>query len=201
MAGDGPLPANCPHLPSSSPGIAVRRTASLPLAYDRAIQCSRDGDKESRGRGVLDTPQEPVIGLAEGETRWRGMTAVRGASGVGPPGKSTGQTILPSSLPSENISLSPPGKSSLQTRPVPLLRGALRNVTDAERDAVDAAARLTGDAAGGRRSRVVLMPRRWHQVCGTQFPRNDGGKQARSPGRARRNPLKPLRGECRVFPV
>jgi hypothetical protein len=30
---------------------------------------------ESKGRGVLDTPLEPVIGLAEGETRWRGMTA------------------------------------------------------------------------------------------------------------------------------
>jgi hypothetical protein len=29
---------------------------------------------ESIGRGVLDTPLEPVIGLAEGETRWRGMT-------------------------------------------------------------------------------------------------------------------------------
>jgi hypothetical protein len=29
---------------------------------------------ESRSRGVLDTPLEPVIGLAEGETRWRGMT-------------------------------------------------------------------------------------------------------------------------------
>ena len=30
---------------------------------------------ESRSRGVLDTPLEPVIGLAEGETRWRGMIA------------------------------------------------------------------------------------------------------------------------------
>jgi hypothetical protein len=30
---------------------------------------------ESKGRSVLDTPLEPVIGLAEGETRWRGMTA------------------------------------------------------------------------------------------------------------------------------
>jgi len=29
---------------------------------------------ESKSRGVLDTPLEPVIGLAEGETRWRGMT-------------------------------------------------------------------------------------------------------------------------------
>jgi hypothetical protein len=26
--------------------------------------------------GVLDTPLAPVVGLAEGETRWRGMTAV-----------------------------------------------------------------------------------------------------------------------------
>jgi hypothetical protein len=29
---------------------------------------------DSKGRGVLDTPLEPVIGLAEGETRWRSMT-------------------------------------------------------------------------------------------------------------------------------
>ncbi|HEX9590578.1 MAG TPA: hypothetical protein VGA15_22895, partial [Bradyrhizobium sp.] len=28
---------------------------------------------------------------------------------------------------------------------------------------------------------------------------DDGGKQARSPGRARSKPLKPLRGECRAF--
>jgi hypothetical protein len=31
---------------------------------------------ESKGRAALDTPLEPVIGLAEGETRWRGLTAV-----------------------------------------------------------------------------------------------------------------------------
>ena len=30
-------------------------------------------------------------------------------------------------------------------------------------------------------------------------PRDDGGKRARSPGRARHKPLKPLRRECRVF--
>jgi hypothetical protein len=35
---------------------------------------------ESRSRGVLDTPLEPVIGLAEGETRWRGMTVFRGTA-------------------------------------------------------------------------------------------------------------------------
>jgi hypothetical protein len=31
-------------------------------------------EMETRGRGVLDSPLEPVIALAEGETRWRGMT-------------------------------------------------------------------------------------------------------------------------------
>jgi hypothetical protein len=29
-------------------------------------------------------------------------------------------------------------------------------------------------------------------------PTDDGGKKARSPGRARRKPLKPLRRECRL---
>jgi hypothetical protein len=33
---------------------------------------------ESIGLGVLDTPLEPVIGLAGGETRWRGMTTCYG---------------------------------------------------------------------------------------------------------------------------
>jgi hypothetical protein len=54
----------------------------------------------------------------------------------------------------------------------------------------------------GRRSRVVLTPRRWRQVRGRQvgptgfrqaISAGDGGKRARSPGRARRKPLKPLR--------
>jgi hypothetical protein len=33
------------------------------------------------------------------------------------------------------------------------------------------------------------------------YPANDGGKKARSPGRARNKLLKPLRGECRMYPV
>jgi len=44
-------------------------------------------------------------------------------------------------------------------------RGALRNVINAERDAMDADALLTNSARRGRRSRVVLTPRRWRQVC------------------------------------
>ena len=52
----------------------------------------------------------------------------------------------------------------------------------------------------GRRSRVVLTPRRWRQAS-RKYPRGDGGKQARSPGRARNKPLKPSRREGRVIPV
>src|ERR1700676_2862498 len=59
------------------------------------------------------------------------------------------------------------------------------------------AALLTRALACGRRSRVVLTPRRWRQVS-REFPRGDGGKKARSPGRARNKPLKPLRRECRI---
>jgi len=44
----------------------------------------------------------------------------------------------------------------------------------------------------GRRSRVVLTPRRRRQAS-RKYPRGDGDKKARSPGRARRKPLKPLR--------
>jgi hypothetical protein len=35
---------------------------------------------ESKGRSVLDTPLEPIIGVAEGETRWRSMTTRCGAA-------------------------------------------------------------------------------------------------------------------------
>jgi hypothetical protein len=61
--------------------------------------------------------------------------------------------------------------------------------------------RETNGAACGRRSRVVLTPRRWRQVSWLamsaltgptrRLPRSDGGKKARSPGRARYKPLKP----------
>ena len=58
--------------------------------------------------------------------------------------------------------------------------------------------RETSAVACGRRSRVVLTPRRWRQVL-RRDPQGDGGKKARSPGRARRKPLKPSRGECRLI--
>jgi hypothetical protein len=78
-------------------------------------------------------------------------------------------------------------------------RGAFRDRHGRRaRDAMDAACQKTNDIARGRRSRVVLTPRRWRQAS-RKYPRGDGGKQARSPGRARNRPLKPLRREGRVF--
>ena len=50
-----------------------------------------------------------------------------------------------------------------------------------------------------RRSRVVLTPRRWRHVLEKlTLLGSNGGKKARSPGRARRKPLKPLRREGRT---
>ena len=54
------------------------------------------------------------------------------------------------------------------------------------------AARLTRALICGRRSRVVLTPRRWRQVGERDFT-DDGDKKARSPGRARNKLLKPSR--------
>ena len=80
-------------------------------------------------------------------------------------------------------------------------RGALRGRHGRwVRDAVDAGSAFDEWCDSGRRSRVVLTPRRWCQVS-WKYPRGDGGKRARSPGRARNKPLKPLRGESRMFPV
>ncbi len=101
----------------------------------------------------------------------------------------------------KNISLCLSGKSSLQARPVPSHHeGRLAIVTKRGAGCGGRLSRSqTKGARGGRRSRVVLTPRRWRQVSREFFPRSDGDKQARSPGRARRKPLKPLRRECRVF--
>jgi hypothetical protein len=78
------------------------------------------------------------------------------------------------------------------------LRGVSRSSRTLVRDAVDVSGALTKAPTRGRRSRVVLTPRRWRQVGGSNSA-SDGGKKARSPGRARNRPLKPLRGECRTF--
>jgi hypothetical protein len=78
--------------------------------------------------------------------------------------------------------------------------GRSRSSRNAGRDTMDANRRSTRRGVCGRRSRVVLTPRRWRQVLRGNS-QSDGGKRARSPGRARRKPLKPLCRESRIDPV
>jgi hypothetical protein len=121
----------------------------------------------------------------------------------------------------KNISLHPSGKSSLQIRAIPphqrgvsrssRTRGGLRWTR--QRFARDGIAgrveRLLSDHRRAdercccvRQNRVVLTPRRWRQVLRScvgptglrqNISADDGGKRARSPGRARHKRLKPLR--------
>src|SRR5712664_3685115 len=119
-----------------------------------------------------------------------------------------------------NISVPTHPKSILEFLPSPP-EGRITIVTDAGRDAVDAAAFcarrdcragwrkacerlpsvLTRDAARVRRSRLVLTPRRWRQVRGVKSAQpgldkniSAGRRWQKSPvTRARRKPLKPLR--------
>src|ERR1700688_1337389 len=58
-----------------------------------------------------------------------------------------------------------PNHFYVRRRPVPL-EGRFAIVTSAGRDAVDANRVADESTSCGRRSRVVLTPRRWYQVCG-----------------------------------
>ena len=122
----------------------------------------------------------------------------------------------------KNISVSTPPKSPLELFASRPTEGRIAIVTDAGWDAVDAAAfcarrdcragsygpvsdqqHADERCCCGRQNRVVLTPRRWRQVLWkasrpdrvrtSQISADDGGKRARSPGRARNKPLKPLR--------
>ena len=125
-------------------------------------------------------------------------TRSNGGPVICPTGKSV--TYLSSPI-AKNISLRAGPKSLPYSPPSHPTEGRIAIVTDAGWDAVDAGGALTRARACGRRSRVVLTPRRWRQVCGwrcqplTGLTRraSDGDNKARSPRRARRKPLKPLR--------
>ena len=116
-------------------------------------------------------------------------------------GKESQSSDLPvSSSPlRKNISVPIWRKSLLYPRPSrPTHKGRFAIVTNVGRGCDGRRCAFDEMRRCGRRSRVVLTPRRWRQVCGGNFA-GDGGKQARSPRRARRKPLKPLRREGRVF--
>jgi hypothetical protein len=54
----------------------VNRPDTVFARLDRAIQYAATSRRISIAAGILDHPLEPVIGLAEGETRWRVMTTL-----------------------------------------------------------------------------------------------------------------------------
>jgi hypothetical protein len=72
----------------------------------------------------------------------------------------TAQLICLSSPICKNISILHAAKSLHKRRRLAPVEGRIAIVTDAERDAVDAAVRETKRAVRGRPSRVVLTPRR-----------------------------------------
>ena len=92
------------------------------------------------------------------------------------------RVILP-----QAAALAPSGKS---VAPICAFRahkeGASRSSRNVVRDTMDAAVRIDEAQVACGPSCVVLMPRRWHQVGGRSA--NDGGYQARTPGRARSKP-------------
>src|SRR5450756_2187308 len=102
-----------------------------------------------------------------------------------------------SSPPCKNILIFRSGKSVYSLVPSCSARGALAIVTDVGRDAVDAKRATDERALGGRRSRVVLAPRRWRQVDGNKFP---AAMVARKPGHQgeRGVSCKPSRREGRI---
>jgi hypothetical protein len=107
-------------------------------------------------------PLEPVIGLAEGETRWRGMTVLP----IVPDGQITScfpkcavQPLLQKYFRSRLTQI-----SSLIRAVLSQERG-VAHVTNVGRDAVDAGAPKTMALSCVRPSRVVLTPRCWRQVC------------------------------------
>jgi hypothetical protein len=96
-----------------------------------------------------------------------------------------GKSAPPKFLKFRNFACQRTQISSL-IRTVPSLRGALRNVINAGRDAVDAAGALTNgaDAYG----EVVSFRRPKAGVKSARRSAGDGVKQAWSPGRARSKP-------------
>ena len=84
----------------------------------------------------------------------------------------------------------------------PTNEGRLAIATTAGQGAADASSRKACEEFGGRRSRVVLTPRRWRQLLKKlALLRGDGDNKPGSPRRARSKPLKPSRRECRRYPV
>src|SRR5258708_32834642 len=90
-----------------------------------------------------------------------------------------------SSLQKEICSRLP--QNTFRTAPSRPTRGAYRDRHGRGMGCGGRGSAIDEQRLSGRRSRVVLTPRRWCQVGGSDSA-GDGGKRARSPGRARSKP-------------
>jgi hypothetical protein len=118
------------------------------------------------------------------------VTLVRSKLNRCPTGKSPRTCAALSSPCSKNISLNPSGKSALPACPSHPTRGALRTSRHARWDAVDAEfakderkrSRTAKSCGPGAPTLALSSRRRLKRLA------SDGGKKARSPGRARSKP-------------
>jgi hypothetical protein len=157
----------------------LRHSARRPLSLR-----AKRSNPESKN-WIASSP-EPATRLAEGETRWLlAMTAT-----ISLTASWRKRLICPSC---QSVAVDLKRKSAAFLVPSRLgKRGVCAIVTKREAGC-DGRKRRTRRMriACGRRSRVVLTSRRWRQVGGSRFA-DDGDKNARSPGRPRRKPLKPF---------
>ena len=187
-----------------------KRKFANPSSPKPARQSSRDNFR------VTD---DPPAGLASVQ-RYGGVQSRRGDL---PDGQISSCPDFPLSSPlAKNFPLFPSGKSPLRTCPVPShwrggsrssrTRGGMRWTRRRSKTsgADPPSLKLRRDRYQARRAAFVETAADG-EVVWSRCPdagiklaakaASDGGKKARSPGRARRKPLKPLRGECRVFPA
>ncbi len=106
--------------------------------------------------------------------------------------------ICPVQSSRKNIPVSFRPKSPAYSSPSRPKRGAARDRHERGAGCGGREGALDEQRRCGRRSRVVLTPRCWRQVCEKQASRGRRWQKSRSPRRARSKPLKPLRREGRT---
>src|SRR5258707_14987162 len=136
------------------------------------------GDLSPRTRLPVASEKTPSIAhlLSSDQTLDAPTRALRRPAARRANHAATSQTRL-SSLPAKNIPLNPSGKSALRLRASHPTRGALRNVTNARWDAVDAIA--TTDERGSTRTAKSCGP--GAPVLALSPARDRGATVARKP--------------------
>jgi hypothetical protein len=190
-------------------------TASPPNCADGSSAAQEDCSPTEHRSGRRRLPSPPPCGVETSEACSWGSgarvtcTGVHGLAGIREHRRLSGDLPAGRDVPigvqpaTQKHLASPFAKiSSMESVVPPRSEGRIAIVTNVERGMRWTRRRAGRSAlARGRRSRVVLTPRRWRQVGdNASHCTGDSGKKARTLGRARRKPLKPLRREGRTDP-